>query len=172
MIPRKYLILLAMVGMLVAFDQLTKLAIISNFYLGQSLPVLEGYFNITRIHNTGMAFGIFADHPSENTETVLLLLPLLTLAVILFIFFKLRNEQRLSTYALSMIVGGALGNMADRLRLGYVVDFLDFHWQLRMHFPAFNVADAAITLGVGLLMLSLFFEKIEGDSKDVERAPS
>jgi signal peptidase II len=92
-------------------------------------------------------------------DPVLFLLPCLVLALIFFAFARLRDAQLLSVYALSLVIGGAVGNLADRLRLGYVVDFLDFHWRGRAHFPAFNVADMAISAGVGLLFISLIYEK-------------
>ena len=150
---------MAMTGMLVALDQLTKLVIIDNFRLGESKEVLKNIFNITRVHNPGAAFGFLAGLPEQYREPFFLIVPVITLLIILAIFSKLLESQLLSIYSLSLIVAGAIGNLIDRIRLGYVVDFLDFHWQYKAHFPAFNVADSAISAGVFILLLSIFLEK-------------
>lgn len=156
MVPRKFLILLALTGTLTAFDQLFKFVVISRFHLGESRQVLEGFFNITRVHNAGAAFGLLATLGPQWREPFFFVVPLAMLAVILVVFYRLQESQRLSIFSLSLIVGGAVGNLADRLRLGYVVDFLDFHWRYRAHFPAFNLADMAISTGVFLLIITIF----------------
>jgi signal peptidase II len=158
MVARKYLILVSMTGMLVSLDQLTKFLITNAMELRESVPVISGFFNLTLIHNRGAAFGLFSDLPASVHTPFFLLVPAATLAVIIYVFSRLKEEQQLSIYALSLIVGGAFGNLMDRLRLGYVVDFLDFHWRA-VHFPAFNLADSVISLGVLLLFLSILFEK-------------
>lgn len=154
-----------MVGTLVSFDQLTKFLVISNFHLGESLPILKDYFSLTLVHNPGAAFGILANLAPQWREPFFLIVPLVTLMIIMAVFIKLQEEQVISMYALSMIVGGAVGNLIDRLRLGYVIDFLDFHWKFQHHFPAFNVADSAITVGVALLLLSMAYEKEPAKSR-------
>ncbi len=159
MVPRKYLFLLSMTGLLVSFDQLTKNLVVSCFHVGDSVAILGNFFNITRVHNAGAAFGLLASLPNHLREVFFFLVPGFTLLVILFVFHKLRDSQFLSMCGLAMIVGGALGNLADRLRLGFVIDFLDFHWNNAAHFPAFNIADTAITTGVGLLLLGMLFER-------------
>ncbi len=93
--------------------------------------------------------------------------PSIILAIILCVFYRHRENQGLSVYALALIVGGALGNIADRIRLGFVVDFMDFHWNNIWHFPAFNVADVAISVGVGLLMSGMLFERENDDRAQV-----
>lgn len=158
MVPRKYLILLALTGMLTAFDQLFKFLVMSRFHLGESVVVLENFFNLTRVHNAGAAFGLLATLGPTWREPFFFVVPIAMLAVIFVVFYRLKENQHLSIFSLSLIVGGAFGNLADRLRLGYVVDFLDFHWHERLHFPAFNLADSAICCGVFLLMISLVFE--------------
>ena len=165
MISRKYLILLSTVGLVVALDQLTKNLVVSRFHLGDTQPLLESMLNITRVHNSGAAFGLLATLPPNLRDPFFFVVPGLTLAVILFVFYRLREAQSLSTYALAMIVGGALGNLADRIRLGFVIDFLDFHWYSGWHFPAFNVADAAISLGVAMLLVAMLQEKDETAAK-------
>lgn len=162
MVSRKYLILLSLSGFVVSLDQLTKNAVVSGFKLGESIPVISGLFNISRVHNTGAAFGLLSTLSPEWRDPFFLLVPAITLAVILGVFYQLREGQLLSVYALASIVGGALGNIADRIRLGYVVDFLDFHWNSHFHFPAFNVADMAISAGVFMLLIGMLYER-EGD---------
>jgi signal peptidase II len=148
-----------MIGMLVAFDQLTKFLIISKFRLGESTAIIQSYFNLTLVHNPGAAFGMLATLPQQWREPFFLIVPFITLVIIMTVFVKLQEDQHISIYSLSMIIGGALGNLIDRVRLGYVIDFLDFHWDYKHHFPAFNVADSAISIGVFLLLISMFYEK-------------
>jgi signal peptidase II len=164
MVQRKYLILLSLSGMLVAFDQLLKFLVVSRFKLGDNVELVRGFFTITRVHNSGAAFGLLANVGPSFREPFLLFVPSAMLIVILGFFFRLHENQRLGILSLSLIVGGALGNFADRLRLGYVVDFLDFHWHSQFHFPAFNLADAAISGGVLLLAISMVYEP-EPDSR-------
>jgi signal peptidase II len=158
MVPRKYLILLALTGMLVAFDQLFKFIVVSRFHLGESMEIAQNFFNITRVHNSGAAFGLLATLGPTWREPFFFVVPIAMLMVIFVVFYRLRESQHLGIFSLAMIVGGALGNLADRLRLGYVVDFLDFHWRNAIHFPAFNLADTAISCGVMLLVISMFLE--------------
>lgn len=150
---------MATVGTLVSFDQLTKLAMTNSFRLGESETLIANFFQLTLVHNRGAAFGVMANMAPKFREPVLFLLPCVVLLLIFFAFSRLKDEQRVSVYALALVIGGALGNLADRLRLGYVVDFLDLHWKNQAHFPAFNLADMAITAGVALLFVSLLTEK-------------
>lgn len=143
------LILLAVVGL----DQLTKGLIVRHFSLGQSLAVIPDLFSLTYIKNTGVAFGLFA-RGNDLTRLLLLMVPcLVTLGLALF-YFRLSSDQRRGRLAVSLILGGAISNLLDRFRLGYVVDFLDFHWKFEAHYPAFNAADAFICVGVLLLFLA------------------
>lgn len=166
MVPRKYLILLSTAGLVVALDQLTKNLVVNRFKLGDTLPVAGSFLSLTRVHNSGAAFGLMAGLPPNLRDPFFFLVPGVTLAVIFFVFYRLRESQGLSAHALSLIVGGAFGNLADRMRLGFVVDFLDVHWHTGWHFPAFNVADAAITLGVALLLFGMLVDKeSEGEAR-------
>ena len=158
MARRKYLVLLSMLGFFISLDQLTKTLIVSAYRLGQSSSVLNNYFNLTLVHNPGAAFGFLATLAPQYREPFFLAVPIITLMIILYIFYKLNDSQTLNIYSLSMIMSGAVGNLIDRLRLGYVIDFLDFHWQYKEHFPAFNVADSAITVGVALLLWAMITE--------------
>ncbi|NLM51866.1 MAG: signal peptidase II [Firmicutes bacterium] len=130
---------------ILALDQILKWLVVRNMQLHQSLPVIKGIFHLTYVHNFGAAFSLFANYP------VLLTLVALLIVLLLLIFLaKLPQQERLLRLALAIILGGALGNLLDRLRLGYVIDFLDFRiW------PVFNLADMAIVLGVGLLFWAM-----------------
>jgi signal peptidase II len=153
MIERKYLILAVIAAGLVALDQLTKLYIHTNFELGEFVTVVPGFFNITYVRNPGAAFGIFRESLGNFRELFFLLMPPVAMITILAILRGVANTDRLQIVALSLIFGGAIGNYLDRIRFGFVVDFLDFHWQARYSWPAFNVADSAIVVGVLVLLL-------------------
>jgi len=139
-----------------ALDQATKFYIDSRFKLFESLTVVENFFNITYVRNKGAAFGIFAN--SAFRVPFFIGVSLLASLGILWYLRRLRREQRLLATALSLIFAGAVGNLIDRIRLGEVIDFLDAHWY-QYHWPAFNVADSAITVGVGLLLIDLWREE-------------
>lgn len=159
MIQRKHLILLSLAGAIISFDQLLKTLVIGRLQPGQSIELISSFFHITLVHNPGAAFGLMANVDPQIREPFFTLVPLITLATILFVYQRLNEKQRMTAYGLSAIVGGAIGNLIDRARIGYVIDFLDFHWREAYHFPAFNIADSAICVGVCLLLISIFFEK-------------
>ena len=154
-LKRKYLILVVLTTLIIVLDQLTKYMIVERFRYGESIPVIAGFFSLTYIRNTGAAFGLLAHANPTFRIPFFVIVPLVALVAIGFIFRKIpERDVKLST-ALSLVIGGAVGNLIDRVMLNYVVDFLDFHWRYEYHFPAFNVADMAICVGVGILMLDL-----------------
>jgi signal peptidase II len=165
---KKYQLLLALPTLTLVLDQWTKQIIVDRFHLGESIPVIQEFFSITYVRNTGAAFGFLASADPSFRVPFFLLVPLVSLVVILFLFRKLPDRDLGTASALALVMGGAIGNLIDRLRFGYVVDFLDFHWKYQAHFPAFNVADSAICVGVGLMMLDLF--KKEGLESDAPSA--
>jgi signal peptidase II len=152
---RKYLVLAAIAGFIVAFDQLVNLYVHGNFQLGESVPVIRDIFSITYVRNTGAAFGIFHDYSEIFRRLFFFSMPPIALVVILFMLRTVESTDRWQILALSMIFGGAIGNYIDRLRFGFVVDFLDFHYKDVWSYPAFNVADSAIVGGVGLLLIMM-----------------
>ncbi len=156
-IPLKHLVLLSVAGTVISLDQLTKHLVIQRFRLGETLPIIENYFSFTHVHNPGAAFGILSAWDSSLRTPFFLIVPLVALVLITFIFRKIEEKDLKLSSALSLIIGGAIGNLIDRAAYGYVIDFLDFHWTIRgPHFPAFNIADAAICVGVALLILDTF----------------
>ncbi|KQB56598.1 MULTISPECIES: signal peptidase II [Acidovorax] len=140
---------LAWAVVLVVVDQITKTLILNHYQLGDS-TFITSFFNIVRAHNTGAAFSFLSDAGGWQRW----LFTGIGVAATIFIVWQLRAHpgQKLFGFALSSILGGAVGNVVDRLMHGYVVDFLDFHMS-GWHFPAFNVADSAITLGAACLIL-------------------
>ncbi len=147
---------LVAVGILV-LDQLSKLIIVRSLGLGQTIPVIPGLFNLVYVLNPGAAFGFLASLPDGVRNPFFILISVA--AVVLIIVYHARHlrSQVFASLALGMILGGAIGNLIDRLRYGMVVDFLDFYLD-RYHWPAFNVADSAISVGVGLMVLGMLVE--------------
>jgi signal peptidase II len=141
-------------GAIVALDQATKALVRSRFELHDSLEIIPGLFNLTRVHNYGAAFGLMnaADFPFKTV--VLSIVATVALLALTIYASTLPVEQLLARVGLALIVGGAAGNLIDRLSAGYVVDFVDVYWR-DWHFWAFNVADAAITVGVAFMILDL-----------------
>jgi signal peptidase II len=156
LVPFRYRLLLIVSTVTLVLDQATKLYIDHRFALYESVRVIENFFHITYVRNKGAAFGILAD----SAIRVPFFITVATVAAlgILWYLRQLREDQRLQQFALSLVFAGAVGNLIDRVRLGEVIDFLDVHWY-QHHWPAFNVADSAITVGVGLLLLDLWFEE-------------
>jgi signal peptidase II len=130
-------------------DQFTKILILGYYQLGDS-TLVTSFFNIVRVHNAGAAFSFLAD-ASGWQRWFFTGIAAVAIAVILWML-KAHSGQKLFSFALACILGGAIGNVIDRVRYGYVVDFLDFHWGT-WHFPAFNIADSAISIGAACLIL-------------------
>lgn len=166
MMKRKYIILLVLTLLIIVLDQLTKNIIRERFKLGDSITVIADLFNITYVRNTGAAFGLLADADPAFRVPFFLIVPVIALFAIGYIFRKIPDQDVKLSTALSLVIGGAVGNLIDRVFLGYVVDFLDFHWKFQYHFPAFNVADSAICVGVGILTLDLIFQAPEEEGKE------
>ena len=155
MLPRLRLLTIITVVTLV-LDQWTKQLILSRFSLYESVTVLENFFHITYVRNKGAAFGIFAD----SAFRIPFFITVSTVAVVGILWYLLKTEhhQKWFQAALSLIFAGAIGNLIDRIRFGEVIDFLDAHWY-QHHWPAFNVADSAICIGVGILLVDMFLDE-------------
>ncbi len=132
-------------------DQVTKILVQRAFAVGERRPVLPGWFDLIYVQNTGAAWGMF-----QGSSAVLVLLSVVMLGVLVSMRQRLTHGKPLACGALGLIVGGITGNLLDRIRWGYVIDFLDFYWR-QHHFPAFNVADSAICVGVALYLLTQRF---------------
>ncbi len=139
--------------LVIVLDQVTKWLIVENFVLGERIGIMP-FFNLTLAHNYGAAFSFLAG--AGGWQRWFFTFIALAASVILTAWlWRLPKYDRWTAIALSLILGGALGNLYDRITLGYVVDFLDFYWE-PYHFPAFNVADSAITVGAAMIILDLF----------------
>lgn len=141
-------------ALIVLLDQATKAIVRRRFELHDSIEIVPGFFSLTRVHNTGAAFGMLNDVNFPFKSVVLMLVASAALAGVALYAAMLPPAQWMARLGLALILGGAAGNLIDRLTLGYVVDFFDVFWR-GWHFWAFNVADAAITVGVGLMILDL-----------------
>lgn len=149
------------------FDQSTKYLVVEHIHFGDERPVIEGFFSLTHVRNPGAAFGLFASAPERIRLTFFIGISAVAVAIVISFFRKLAPGDRLSALALGLILGGALGNLVDRIRYGEVVDFLHFRLWKGYSWPDFNLGDSFIVVGVGLLVLELL--ATEGDE---ERATS
>jgi signal peptidase II len=132
--------ILTLILAILSLDQITKLLISRYLPLHSSLPILDGFFYLTLVHNSGAAFGIF------KNQIVLFIITSIISIILIYINLKREKKNNIYSISLALILSGALGNLIDRLRFGYVIDFFDFRiW------PVFNVADSAITIGAILL---------------------
>jgi len=159
---RKFLFLILISGFIICVDQMTKIYVHTHFNLSESIDVVSGFFNITYVTNRGAAFGFLAQAPEIFHNIFFLSMPPIAILVILGILHGVEEDDYLQICSLSCIFSGAIGNYIDRLRLGAVVDFLDFHlsWGGSIHsWPAFNIADMAIVGGVMVLLYQIFFPK-------------
>ncbi len=146
---------LALAGGVIALDQATKAAIMAAFRLGEGLA-LTSFFHLVLVFNRGASFSLLAD--AGGWQKWFFVVLALGISVWLVTMLRQHANDRLLSVSLALILGGALGNVIDRLRFDAVVDFLDFHWA-GYHFPAFNVADSAISIGVALMLLHQFTHK-------------
>ncbi len=138
---------IAVVGAVIFLDRISKLFFSNILSPGESIPVLRNIFHFTLVHNTGIAFGLL-----RNQGIVFILIPIITLALVVFVIYYFRRNKKTSflyVLAFSLILGGAIGNLIDRMAFGYVIDFIDFRvW------PVFNLADSVITIGTVILLIT------------------
>lgn len=140
-------------------DQVTKHLILSSLALHDYIEIIPGFFNISHVLNPGGAFGVFATQSPTVRRFVFLFLSSLVAVFVVWMYHKAARTHVLLSWGLAMIFGGALGNLIDRFRFGMVVDFLDFYLG-SAHWPAFNVADSAISIGMAILIYHVVFNKL------------
>lgn len=143
---------------IVFFDQLTKIIVDRTMALYQSIPIVDGLFNFTYVRNPGAAFGIFAGSAETFRRPFLILVSILASGFIVTLLRRLADGEKGLITALTFILGGAVGNLIDRMIYGEVIDFLDVYWRDH-HWPAFNVADSFITIGVAVALFCLYKHK-------------
>lgn len=161
---RKYHFLIAI--LVIVLDRMSKWLVAGSINLHDSVPVLPGFFRLTHVQNSGAAFGLFAESPSEWKVGILILFSILALAVVSALLWKNSHSMTTTGVGLALILGGAVGNLWDRLLTGHVVDFFDFYLG-SYHWPAFNVADSAIVIGALLLVAEILFARSPAEQKAV-----
>jgi signal peptidase II len=147
----------AVIIVAIVADQLTKALVVDSLRLYESREIIPGFLNLVYVTNSGAAFSILADMNSPWRHYFFLCIGSVALVGLSVAYWKLRNVNRLYSWPLALIAGGAAGNLIDRVRFGSVIDFLDFYVG-NYHWPAFNIADSAICVGVGLFLLINIFE--------------
>lgn len=152
---KRVVVLLAVI---VAFDQLTKFIVDRWMPLHHSIPIIDGFFNLTYVRNTGAAFGIFAGSAEIFRRPFLIAVSIFASGFIVVMLRRLPEKEKGLTTALAFILGGAVGNLIDRVVYGEVIDFLDCYWS-NYHWPAFNLADSFITVGVSIALFILIRAK-------------
>ena len=159
----KYVLLFFVSGVLIVMDRYTKLMVSLHIPLNYSVKVVEDFFNLTHIRNSGVAFGLFASQQSEYKALMFIAISTIAIIAILVIFHQTPKEKKMVQTGLILIFSGAIGNLIDRILHGEVIDFVDFFIN-RHHFPAFNIADSCITVGVIMMVIDLFFGEAGPDS--------
>ncbi len=158
----KYKFFAIISALVVVFDQATKLHIDYHFDLYESHPIIPGLLSLTYIRNKGAAFGILAD--SSFRMPFFIFVSVLAILAILWFLRQRHAAQRLGNFGLALVFSGAVGNLIDRIRIGEVIDFIDVYWR-QHHWPAFNIADSAITVGVAFLLLEMWTERGSSENK-------
>lgn len=161
----KFLLLGLVLILGVALDQLTKFWVAQTIPPQTIVPVIPDLFNLVHVYNRGAAFGLLSTWSPTGVRYFFILINLIMIAILGYLYWRTPRNHPLFLWGYSLVLSGALGNLLDRLRLGEVIDFLDFHLG-RHHWPAFNVADSLICVGAGLLVLAMW--RSEGE-RDVSR---
>ena len=165
----KYLWVGSIIGVILVLDQITKHLVVKHIRLYEAIPVIPGFFILTHVRNKGAAFSLFAGMPDAFRRVFFITVALAAVAAIAFLIKK--THERLLVVAFSLVAGGAAGNVIDRIRYGEVVDFISVFIWSRVSFlnpwPSFNVADSAITVGVGLLAIDMLLQKPKDTTKTI-----
>ena len=151
---KKYLILVVVFCVVFFFDQITKAYVHRTLHKFQSVEIVKNFFHITHVRNTGAAFGLLAGPAHPLRTALFVVISGVAIGAIFLIYRRIEDDDTLHALAFSLLLGGAAGNLVDRIWMGHVIDFLDFHWYGH-HWPAFNFADSAICGGIGLILLNM-----------------
>ncbi|MEK6196146.1 MAG: signal peptidase II [Deltaproteobacteria bacterium] len=158
-IYNKYFFLISIAALVAILDQAIKLLVLAKIPAYGSIVVIPGFFDLTHIYNTGGAFGFLAGKSSLFRHLFFLTASAIAMGMIVYLYLKTPREFLFLRSGLAMILGGAVGNVIDRIRLGKVVDFLDLYVK-DLHWPAFNIADSAITVGILIFIYHLLLKKM------------
>jgi signal peptidase II len=161
-VMRRFHFLIAL--LVVVLDRATKWIVAKEISLHDSVPVIPGFFRLTRVENRGAAFGLFADSPTQWKIAILVLFSVVALVIVSALLWRNSHVMTTTGIGLALILGGAVGNLWDRLLSGRVADFLVFYIG-RYQWPAFNLADSAIVCGAGLLVIEILFSKTSAAEK-------
>jgi signal peptidase II len=156
----KYKTMILISTLVVILDRLTKFLIVKWVPIHKSIPVIPGFFDITHVHNTGVAFGMFSGSPSNIKQLLLTSVSLIAVCVLFYLYHQTNKMYRFMMAGFALLLGGAAGNLIDRVFMGEVVDFIDVYIG-DLHWPAFNIADSAITVGIAILLYHVIFKKPE-----------
>lgn len=155
-----------------AVDQVSKWLVVKNFEYQEIRTVIPGWFDLTYVLNSGGVWGLGGSLPAPARITVFLALPTVITIFAVAYALSLPLSDRLKHWCIALVVGGAIGNLLDRLLIGKVIDFLSVHWQNRHYWPAFNLADSAICVGIALLLVVTVFEgEAEGTEPETGGPP-
>ena len=161
MLPSKYLKFICIAIAIIGLDQLTKWIVYNSLMLHEVVPVIPGCLNLVHIQNPGTAFGLFADYNSFFRNILVMSASIVAILLILYLYKNTSQDFPVLSFGFALIFGGAIGNMIDRVRLGRVIDFIDVYIG-SLHWPAFNVADSAITVGMIIFAYYILFRKNSG----------
>lgn len=161
----KWPLVAGVAAIVVLLDQLTKWWVRESFHLYETVPVIEGLFHLTYVRNPGGAFGLLRGMDDSIRIPFFVGIAALAIGVLVYFVRQLPTHQRFLQFALGLVLGGALGNLIDRVAFGEVIDFLDVFWG-DYHWPAFNIADSGITTGVVVLMYYSLFVPDEEPSRE------
>ena len=150
---QKFLVVALISVLVIGLDQYTKHLVVTSMPLYERIELIPGVLDLIHIRNSGIAFGLLKQFGSQYKLAAMLLISAVALVLLAVLVTQVKKHQKLQLLCLSLILGGAVGNLIDRFRLGEVVDFIDAHWRNLYHWPAFNVADSAITVGIVLMLL-------------------
>ena len=159
----KYLWVGSIAGVVLLLDQVTKFLVLRHIRMFEVITVIPGFFNFTYVRNRGAAFGMLAGAPGIWRSAFFIVVTVIAVAAIVLLIRK--TSERLLVAAFSLIAGGALGNLIDRVRLGEVVDFIDVYWG-RYHWPAFNVADSLVCVGTAILVWVIIRDEKTADASN------
>ena len=166
----RYFFLFIVSNVLIILDQYTKLWVTNHIPQGHFIMVVDNFFALSHIRNPGVAFGLFAEGPSNLKTYIFIGFSIIAIIAILIVFHKTPRGNTMVLAALIMIFSGAIGNLIDRILYHEVIDFIDFFYN-HYHWPAFNIADSCITIGVGLMFVDLFRSGREPEVEDSPESP-
>jgi signal peptidase II len=165
-VKRDYIFFVLPALIIIILDQISKLMVAGHIRNNQSIQVIENFFSLIHTRNRGMAFGLMNRPEPGLISYTLIAASITAIVLIVFWFTTFKGEEKRLIPGLSIILGGAVGNLIDRLRLGEVIDFLDFYIG-DYHWPAFNVADSAITVGVIFIVINILFLGPQDSEKEI-----